>query len=385
MRRSIGRSTRAYAVVGILSGLVLAATSAEDAVGRSPAAASNVSHATEPPNVRAARLLSQASMRAPAFKGPKTPVAMARIRGKSLWFISPTQANVYASTVAAGAQEAAKTAGLKMTVFDGKGSVAEYNKGMEEAITNRADGIILHAINPDLVSGPFEKARTAKIPMVDADNGDPGDALKPGLFAHVTAHYTGLGRVWARYIVWKSGGRPVHVEYFDDPNFPAEFKKFNGLSKELRRLCPTCTLHWEKIPITTLAQSLAGRVVNVLRRKPNTKWVIGGFGGTVRYITLGIRQARAVGKVRLISASAESQNLDAIRKGQILEADIGVPSSWLGWAEVDQLARAVASQRALAENVPLRLFTKANLPATNANLFGKTDFRRNYRKIWGLG
>jgi hypothetical protein len=60
----------------------------------------------------------------------------------------------------------------------------------------------------------------------------------------------------------------------------------------------------------------------------------------------------------------------------------------MGWATVDQIARALTGQSAVVDVQPLRLFTLDNikdvpLDQTAASWYG-FDFQAYYRKLWGL-
>src|SRR5437868_3775598 len=52
---------------------------------------------------------------------PANAVKMATIKGKLVWYISPSQATAYALGVSKGFAEAAEAAGLRSQVFDAKG------------------------------------------------------------------------------------------------------------------------------------------------------------------------------------------------------------------------------------------------------------------------
>ena len=67
--------------------------------------------------------------------------------GKKVWVLSCSQAAEGCQVPAAGAAEAGKMIGWKMTVFDGKGDPATYAKGVRSAIAAKADGIILVSID----------------------------------------------------------------------------------------------------------------------------------------------------------------------------------------------------------------------------------------------
>lgn len=331
--------------------------------------------------VAEAKAAVEEAMGEPAFDAAGAPFDMASNEGKTIWFISPSQAVPYTAAVSKGAEEAAKAAGMRLVVFDGKGRVSEWNKGIQQAVSQQADGIILQAIDPRLVSGAIARAESAGIPIVDSDNGDSDEPLTDGVDAHVTVDYTGIGARWAQYIASEADGEPTKVAVFYDPAFHADQNKIDGLSAELERLCPDCELIVERFAVATFAQDLPGRVQNVLRREPDIGWLVAGFGAQVRYIIQGMRQGGA-DDVRLVAVSAEPENLELIEDGEMLEADIGVPTDWLGWAQVDELGRLMAGADPAGQRIPVRLFTAENLAQAGDQLYGAIDFRSEFRSGW---
>lgn len=383
--------TRAHAawrlplvVIAMLAALALAACGDDSSSDGGDAATTTVAEEAAADGgalVAEAKAAVEEAMGEPAFDAAGASFDMASNEGKTIWFISPSQAVPYTAAVSEGAKEAAEAAGMRLVVFDGKGRVTEWNKGIQQAVAQKADGIILQAIDPRLVSGAIARAESAGIPIVDSDNGDPDAELTDGVDAHVTVDYTGIGKRWAQYIVSQTGGEPTKVAVFYDPAFQADQNKIDGLTAELERLCPDCELIVERFSVATFAQDLPGRVQNVLRREPDVGWLVAGFGAQVRYIIQGMRQGDA-DDVRLIAVSAEPENLELIADGEMLEADIGVPTDWLGWAQVDELGRLMAGADPAGQRIPVRLFDAANLEQAGEQLYGASDFRTEFRSGW---
>ena len=107
-------------------------------------------------------------MQKPHFVAPGEPFDMSKLKGKHVWIITSTLAVPFVATIAHAVEAAAKVAGIETTLFDGKGDVTEWNRGMSQAVAQHADGIITVGASPELMKGPMADALTAKIPVVDA-------------------------------------------------------------------------------------------------------------------------------------------------------------------------------------------------------------------------
>jgi len=66
-----------------------------------------------------------------------------------------------------GVEEAAKVLGWKVTLVDGKGTPQGYAAGVNQAITEGADGVVLGAIAPTQIPQELKQLKAAGIPVVD--------------------------------------------------------------------------------------------------------------------------------------------------------------------------------------------------------------------------
>src|SRR6185437_6135781 len=107
------------------------------------------------------------AMQKPEFVAPGEPFDISKLKGKHVWIITSTLAVPFVATIAHGVEAAAKVAGLETTLFDGKGDVSEWNRGMAQAVAQHADGIVTVGASPELMKGPTGDALKANIPVVD--------------------------------------------------------------------------------------------------------------------------------------------------------------------------------------------------------------------------
>ena len=131
----------------------------------------------------------EAAMQKPKFVPPGEAFDISKLKGKHIWIITSTMAVPFVATIAHGVEEAARVAGIETTVFDGKGDVSQWNRGMAQAVSQHADGIVTVGASPELMKGPMADALKANIPVVDAVTADKTAELVPGTFSHVSISF----------------------------------------------------------------------------------------------------------------------------------------------------------------------------------------------------
>jgi ribose transport system substrate-binding protein len=314
---------------------------------------------------------------------PRQHVNMAKNKGKSVWYIAPAMSIPFIASIAGGVKAAATAAGMKPTVFDGRGNVNTFNDGVSEAVAHHAQGIILQGINPALVSGPLSRAVAAHIPIIDSLNGDPSQPLSHGVRAHVTVNYTLGGRLMADWVMADSQCNG-QTAVFTSSIYTIYVNMIGGVRSEMKH-CPSCSIATvENVAPTELATSLGTITSTVLRRHPDVKYLMPFYDGMVSFMTPAISEVSSSAKI--ISHDGVESNLATIRSGGAQAADVSnPPNPAMGWAEVDEIGRLMAGQRPATEHLPQQIFVKANLPANNANLFpGYRNYQGKYRRLWGV-
>ncbi|MFC7505750.1 sugar ABC transporter substrate-binding protein, partial [Nocardioides sp. GCM10030258] len=99
---------------------------------------------------------------------------------QNVWVISCTQAAEGCSQPAAGAKEAGESIGWDMTVFDGKGSPDVFAEGIRSAVADKADAIILDAVDCVAVKSALQEAREADVKIYGIFSMDCDDPFVGG-------------------------------------------------------------------------------------------------------------------------------------------------------------------------------------------------------------
>jgi ribose transport system substrate-binding protein len=313
---------------------------------------------------------------------PKTPVSTKAIRGKDVWWISPAQAIPFVAAISNGFKEAATAAGLKPHIFDGKGSVTAWNQGVTTAVGQGADAIVLQGIDPRVVSGPLAQAKKRGIPVIDSFTTGRFDKTAPGVSAHVTGDFRSDGKLMADYVLADTKC-DANIVTLGSSVFAVHLLINEGITAELKRLCPDCKYKFENIDASKIATTVGPTTQNALRRDPSVNYMIADFDGVATYMVPAIQQLNS--DVPVVGHDGVAANLNYIRNDQVQVADFAFPpTAWIGWAEVDQIARLLAGKSPAAQDwIPSQLVDKVNIAQPGKSQFpAYKNYKAQYKKLW---
>jgi ribose transport system substrate-binding protein len=335
--------------------------------------------------VQEATAAAEAAKAEKDFSPPAEPFDMSANKGKSVWIIAASLAIPFNANQAKGSEEAAKVAGMKPTVFDGKGNVTSWNAGVNQAVGQGADGIILQGVDPKLVSAGVAKAEAAGIPVVDTYNGHPDDPLHPGVVAHVTSDYTQGGRDLASWVLADSKCQ-ANTLVFGAPAFAVEVDIVEGFMEQHKKLCPSCKVQLHDLnDFSQLGTELFSETQSAIRREPDLNYIFGAFDATVTYILPAIEQSKA--DVKVVSHDGVKENLDFVRQGKQAADGAIPPLEVSGWAGIDQIGRAMADQPVEGWTVLERLVDTASIPQDDdafAIFPSLKNYQETFKQLWQI-
>lgn len=310
---------------------------------------------------------------------------VAKLKGGTIWFVSQSQAVPYFVSVYDGIKEAAAALGMKTRVFDAQGKAAAWNQGVAAAIAQGAKGIVL-GFPPDQMQAALgERAKKAGIPITDAGVVDLKDPAYPGSVGHVGWSYEDAGKIEADFMVADSGAKAKALALLS-VGYKVQEYRLDGFRSELKELCSACSVAAVKhVPFAEWASQLPTITTSYLSRDPDINYILVAADGLALNVVKGVHQLHNT-KVKLIGSDASEYNLGLIKAGDVQAADIGVSEKWLGWASLDVILRAITTGSADNEAVPLRMFTKDNLPddIKDEDALFPSDWRGGFKQQWGL-
>lgn len=315
--------------------------------------------------------------------GPSKPYDMAANSGKEYWLLL-TLVNQFSGAIADGFEGAAEAAGVKGVVFDGKGTVNEWNKGLNQAVAQGADGIILWGIPPELVQEGLDAAVAAGIPVIDSVNGSVDDPLQAGVLAHVDVNAYEWGDALANWMLAESNCQ-ANVGVVWPPAFGGLDKIANQTRDTLAENCPECRFVSAEMDVATLATSLPEQTRTMLTANPDLNFFTPLFDSAVTFAAPVVSQFSGV---QIGSHDGVPSSLDLVRAGGPQTMDMTYPpSEYLGWALMSilgGLSQGLEPDAALLR-IPERMVTTENIPATNEAIWpAYADFQSVFLEAWGI-
>ncbi|HVV89489.1 MAG TPA: sugar ABC transporter substrate-binding protein [Solirubrobacterales bacterium] len=338
---------------------------------------------------KAEQRLQEASKTA-KWEAPGPKFEASKASGKKVMYIGVDTTIPIVKTVYEALSEAAAKDNVSVTEFDGKGQVSEFNRGIETAVGQHYDAIVLLAIPSELVSGAVAEAKRAGIPVIEAQEHDPGSPLEDGIVGQVTFCYSCAGKLMADYVIADSGAK-AESTVFISKEVSNGVDELGGIQSEFKELCPECKMEVDNVPVADWQTKLPTLTQSTLTSNPDTGYLLPLYDGMAIPIVPAVAQAGKSEEVKLASFNATPSVMEMMANEEVVAADVGGDSFWFGWGTADQVFRVLAGAEPVEdENIPLRMFTKENLGSIDISepeetWYGNVDYKAEYEKLWGLG
>lgn len=350
--------------------------------GSDPGAANSTSHQ--------AALLSAARTASPsAYQGPTAPakaphnltVGVVTCSSQLSGCVSPAK----------GVQQAAKTLGWSVTVYDGGGTSQKQNAAMLDAISSGAKVIVTIAIDPNLVQQGLRAAKKAGVLVVSGSNGidtpNPVEKPAPGKLGYafdVGPDYAALGHKAADWIIGDSNGK-ANVAVFSDPEFPSVIAFQNGLLAGLKT-CKGCTISpLQDFNGTQVGTTLGSQTTGYLQSHPSVDYVFSPYDPAAAAQVTAIAQAGLANRVKLVGVLGSQQNLNFIRQGEVQAADAAYDNRYMGYMIVYQTVRLLNKEPLFSPhggNLPGVVLDKTNVPKAGADWTASFGYPAKFEQLY---
>lgn len=312
---------------------------------------------------------------------PESSFDVADVQGKSVWIIN-VLTNQFIGSSNEGYQAAADAAGVDLTIFDGQGNANTWNEGMQQAIAQGADGIILFGIDSSIVSEAVKEATAAGITVVESLAVNYDAERMPELFANLSADYYKDGATLANWTladsdctantyVMYSSGLPIWVDTRD------------GAFDAFAENCPECTISDENVDLANVATELPRLAQTKLAQSPETGYILATWDSALPFIESAAIQVNP--DVALLGRDGIDEALNEIRSGGMTKVTVASPPpQWIAWTAFDNVLRGIAGQEPNGLQVPTRLIDATNVGAANSDVMSNyIDFGAAFAKVWG--
>jgi len=333
--------------------------------------------------------LVKGTHRRPPSKGP------AAQPNKKVWVVSCGEAVESCSFTASAVVDAGKTAGWDMTLVDSEFDASAAQRGIRQAIAAGANGIIIHALDCNLLRGALEEARRAEVEVVafDAfDCDDPsvgGEALFSAEnrlnFDEYSDAMISWGRDKAAWIVAETDGEAKAIEIRQQGSLVVDYIH-EGFSEGIAQ-CDTCEI-LETVVLSDediVMGRVGEKVSSALLKHRDANAVHVPYDGLMTIgIETAIEESGRGDELAVMGGEGYEQNLDLIRSGRGQDAAVSSQQEWLAWSTVDILNRVFAGETELPdEGVGFQLIDREHNLPEKGGYEDPVDFKPAYRKLWG--
>lgn len=399
----MGKWTWAAIAAAIGAMVVLAACggSSDSSDKAAPAAADNTKQAAAgcPAGVKEQLQAKLAKYRAvPTFKPPGPAFDASKATGKKVFNIPLLSTDTFNQIVDKASAKAAKAAGIQFVQYNNEGNPTQWVAGMNQAMAQKADLIILEGgPDPAALKPQLAAARKAGIPVIsthrfDAEAVDQ-ELEQYGLAAIVPAqHYFGSGELTADNAMVQSdcNVNALVLEAADvQPTSAGITQRFKD---ELAKYCPdTCKAAAINMPFSDWAQKAAGEMQSKMNADPTINYIAPNFDQGAIYARKAILSAGATDRVKIVAYNGSAPVMQMLADGESVISEVGEPLEWLGWQNIDQALRILAGEQPTKTATPVRFFDKSNIaeagdPVVQTQGYGEpSQYEDGFKQLWGIG
>jgi len=312
-------------------------------------------------------------------------------KGKRFFFFSPVENIPFVESMLQGVKDGAAFAGVRGDFAESGGDPVKGARLISDAVkSGKYDAIVTSSFPVDLIANPLREAKKAGIPVIAQFTDDPklptpeGEEL--GIYGEVSYDFTEIGELLAAYAVADSDGNAGAALITSSDSVTSALSA-EGMDEVFASLCPDCTFEERDVLIADWATRL-GPVSASLLQDPNIDYLIPIYDAMATFV---IPEVKRVGRdVTVLTGGSGKPQLEEMQGGNSALGQLGQPAYWAGWATFDQVLRAlVGADPVEDENIPLRLFSPANidsvdLDAPEQSWYGDVDLEAEYGALWGL-
>ncbi len=332
---------------------------------------------------------------APTFAPPAGVGAIdfAALKGKKVAIVNLVKAVPILTQWEDEITSALKGSGIELTSVDGKFDPNEWGRGIEQAISAKADLIFLLGVPPNAVAPQIAEAKKAGIPVLASLQGYAGKSLATvaDLTADVGFDYRVPGVMMAQWFVADSKGKGNALIMSSDDNGSSP-DVWGAMEAEIKRLCPDCKTKREDSTVPQWSDgTLQQRTKALVQEDPSITHILAVYDGMTLAIEPGLVEAGVADKIRVAGFNGTPAVMANVQKGTAVKMDVGNPNMWFSAGAADAILSVLSGKKAIEDaGVPFRIFTQENLTGVDTSKEDPTNWYgidplKEYRTLWGLG
>lgn len=311
---------------------------------------------------------------------PEPSFSLADVAGSNIWVINVVT-NQYINDSNEGQEAAASAAGVDLTIFDGQGNVNTWNEGIQQAIAQGADGIVLYGIHSALVSEGVKEATEAGITVVEAMGVNYDADLPEGVFTNTSGDYNEHGKAAAAWTLADSDCSAKSYLLFSS-GLPIWVNTRDGVLDAYDTFCPECEIAVDEVELANIATELPRYTQTHLSQSPDTEYILATWDSAIPFIESGAAQVNS--DVKLVARDGIDEALDDIRSGGMQKATVAsAPPQWIAWVTFDNVLRGIVGEEPNDIVIPIRLIDETNIGESNADVMSAyVGFEDEFAAVW---
>lgn len=322
--------------------------------------------------------------------GPVSPP-----KGKNVWIISTGQEIETAQNASTAMEEAGDKLGWEVTLFDGKFESSRQISGIEQALADGADGLVLVYVDCAPVKAGLEQAKKAGVAVVGIESKDCDPALENHVvkyagdedFATWVAH--GFGGTQAKWVIAKTKGQAKTIVTVQTDLYTTAVTYDPGITDEFAK-CKTCEIvDTIEFVGTEFGPPLQQKIEQSLNKNPDANSFIAAYdavmtggGGAA-----ALRASGRLDEIESMGGEGSKPGIELIYNQAGMDACSGIPTAWEGYGAIMGLARIFAGQDPNKGNSGIgsqACDADHNLPPKGESYQAPIDFVSAYEKLWGV-
>ena len=314
--------------------------------------------------------------------------AKAKAGGKKIFIIPASSQVPFVSAIANHMKRIGALAGVKTTIWQNQGQPSQWVQGMNAAIAQKANAIVLLAGNDPAGLQPQIKAAKAKgIPTIVAHLYDDNQQSAPNVGGLVNIPYNLAGQLIADHAIVDTKGK-ANALVVTINQVKSTLPMVAGIKAQFAKYCKGCKLKFTDVTIADIATKIQPNVQSALTADPGINYVICLYDSAeAPFASAAIRAAGRTGKVKISTFNGTPEILKEVRKGDIVTMDVAENLEWIGYAVVDQSMRIMGGLPPVKNaRVPVRVFDKSNIAEAGSAFTSGwgNSYVGGYQKLWGL-
>ncbi|HYJ21883.1 MAG TPA: substrate-binding domain-containing protein [Solirubrobacterales bacterium] len=315
--------------------------------------------------------------------------------GKNIWIISTGQEIETAQNASIAMEEAGDTLGWDVTLFDGKFESSRQLSGIEQALADKADGIVLLYVDCDPVKAGIQQAVNADVAVVGIESKDCDPSLENHVvkyvndedFATWVAH--GFGGTQAKWVIAKTKGQAKTIVTVQSDLYTTAVTYDPGITDEFAK-CDTCEIvDTIEFVGTEFGPPLQQKIEQSLNKYPEANSFIGAYDAV---LTGGggaaaLRASGRLDQIESMGGEGSVPGIELIYDQAGMDACSGIPTAWEGYGAIMGLARIFAGQDPDQGNSGIGAQAcdiDNNLPPEGESYQAPIDYVDEYHKLWGV-